>query len=164
MTKSLLNDAQKRSLSVALRMIEETLDKAETLIERGYYRGITYESVCTVNPQTRHELTNIFQQIRELLGELMCLFDLEPEQRDAARQIYADLFYSWEVAEGVKTNMLKRYGTVASGVAQILDPRLDRLIELVRTAGAKLQTCVADQAENHKQKLMNIDKENDHGS
>lgn len=100
--KCLLNDAQKRSLLVALRVIEEALEKAENLMEQGYHLGITYESLSTVSLQTRQTLTSIFQQIRELMGHLMRLLGLEPERRDIARQIYADLFYSWEVAGGSK--------------------------------------------------------------
>lgn len=60
--------------------------------------------------------------------------------------------------------MLKRYGAVASGVAEVLDPYLDRLIELIHTAGMQLQMHTCARSDHHEQEPRNMKKENEHGS
>lgn len=136
----MLNDSQKRSLSAALRVLEEALHDAELLLTGGDRSGITFDLTCRIEPHVREKIMMLCPSIRERLQALATCFSLEPEVKDAGRQIYANLFYCWEVLEGVKSRMLKRYGAIEPGLPERLDPQLDALIELLRTACDALQS------------------------
>jgi len=127
-----------RSVTVALRVLEEALDRAEQLLTRGTCRCSTYEVTCAVDAPCRENVLVLIERMREKIQNLSSVLGIEPEMQDAGRQISASFFYCWEVLEGAKAGMLKRYGAVSPTLTEMLDPLIDELIGLLREAGNEL--------------------------
>jgi hypothetical protein len=128
----MLNDAQKRSLSTTLRVLEEMLNEAEWILTMGGYSRIMYEVTHDSAPSAKDKVLETMSHIKEKIKSLAEQFDLEHKVQQANRKVSANLLYCWEILEGAKTDRLRGYGKIEDGLKELLDPQLDSLIELIR--------------------------------
>jgi hypothetical protein len=136
----MLNDAQRRRISVTLSSLEEDVHDMERLLKSEDYIGIVYEMVNDVSATARDVLIDKMALIKEKVRSLEERFSLDREQRTVSRQIFARLTYDWTTLEEIKASHLTGYGAVAEGLKDSFDPELDEIIGLIREMEALLQT------------------------
>jgi hypothetical protein len=69
--------------------------------------------------------------IRERIGAVAKQFVLSKRSSDVSRHFMGKLAYGWEILAGAKARYQRGYGTVAEGLAEVLDPQLDDILVLV---------------------------------
>mgnify|MGYP001619196867 FL=1 len=127
----MLNKEQKRGLTIALRIVEENMQKIEQLLEIKTYEGILYDTNCSVAPDAKEEILKRVSLVKDRIKILSNLFALEKEYREGLRKIFGILPSCWEIIENVKSKRLKRYGDVQDGLDNVLDPQLNRITDLI---------------------------------
>jgi len=127
----MLNEAQERNLSVTLRIVEDRLRDIDQMIEADDYKGLLKETkndVPVAAKDSMHEKTTLIMGRIKMLTER---FNLVKDQNEVSRLALARLSYCWEILEDAKTIKMKRYGDIHDGLAVILDPELDAIINLI---------------------------------
>ena len=127
----MLNKDQKRGLTIALRIVEENMQKIEQLLENKTYEGILYDTKCCVTPDVKEEILKRVSFLKARINYISDIFVLEKESREGLRKIFCILPSCWEIIENVKTKRLKRYGDVQNGLDNVLDPQLNGITDLI---------------------------------
>jgi hypothetical protein len=136
----MLNDSQKRIVSVTLGSLEEDLHDMERLMEGGDYTGVVHEMDNDIPAPAKDAMIREIAQAKDILRVLAERFSLERKKRNASRQCFARLTYNWTTLEEIKTGYLKGYGAVDDGLKDTLDPELDALIGLIQEMKRLVQT------------------------
>ena len=122
--KHILNPYQRISLLVTLWHFEESLRRAESLLNGAEVEGILFRQRLNISrskqAQVRQEITIALDQIRELSR----LFAFDAEEQDPARQIIGEISVHWSNLLDSRSIKLKRYGKVHPQLAEKLDPRI----------------------------------------
>jgi len=135
----MLNEAQRRDLSVTLRIVEESLKDIEQISNNGNKIGILYEVRNNIPQAVKDEVLKKIILIKDEIKILAEKFDLEKEYKEASREAFGKLLHCWLILQEAKTNSLKRYGDVAPGLEDALDPHLNIIIDLIRELEHLLQ-------------------------
>lgn len=125
-----LNQYQKQSLAVTLRLLEKTVDDIDALLSSDH-RGLLYQVRTEIPPEREADLRRLSSDVRAALAELARRYELPVQQEDGLRIIAARLSSAWENLEDSHPRKLRRYGQVAPGVAEELGPQVEALIYLV---------------------------------
>jgi len=128
----LLNANQKRSLSVALRLVEEIFDEVESLILSGPRQGTLLEFTGKLSAEEGKELLERLALGRQVVKEMVRRFALEKVPLDLRSRLTASLTYLWTVLADAYSKDLRDYGPISEELPQFLDPSLDRLEDLVQ--------------------------------
>lgn len=131
MTGLMLNEYQRRRVSITLSSLEEDLHDIEERLKSGDYTGILYEMKNDMSLQIRDFLIDNIAIIREKISNLAERFSLRGEIRMLSREIYGEMSVLWVSLEETKARRLRGYGEVAKGLADLLDPALDEIIALL---------------------------------
>lgn len=127
----MLNEYQKRGLSITLRIVEETMQDIERILQNGTYTGILYDMKCSISPKAKEEFFKRASLIKERIKIISKIFDLKKEHREAIHDIFGKLPYCLEIVEDAKAKKLKRYGDVSNGLDNALDPQLNIITDLI---------------------------------
>lgn len=125
-----LNQYQKQSLAVTLRLLEKAADDMEALLSSDRL-GLLYEVRTEISPEREAGLRRLSSQIRRILADLVQRYQLPLQQEDGLRIISARLSSAWENLEDSHPKKLRRYGEVDPQVAEELAPKIEALIHLV---------------------------------
>lgn len=128
--KDLLNPAQAISLFTVLKMFEENLRQINFWLDGAEINGILYHSKLHLPADKATLAKEIVAHALNLIEMLAKEIKLEPIEEDPARQIIGQMSVSWANLVDTRSRKLKRYGEVNSGVAEALDPHIDRLARL----------------------------------
>ncbi|MFN3533124.1 MAG: hypothetical protein ACK41Q_11510 [Candidatus Brocadia sp.] len=127
----MLNEYQKRGLSITLRIVEKTMQDIEHILHNGTYTGILYDMKCSISPEAKKEFFKRASLIKDRIKIISRIFDLQKEHREALHEIFGKLPHCLEIVEDVKAEKLKRYGDVSYGLDKTLDPQLNIIIDLI---------------------------------
>ena len=126
----LLNPSQRNAVTITLRLFEEQLRQCEEWLEGREETGTLYRQRLSV-PEKRRRLVK--KQIAQALACIADLADrcgLSAEEENAAGMLSAGFAESWSALCDVHSDKLVRYGQLAPGLAQTLDPSIEAMIEL----------------------------------
>lgn len=128
----MLNQAQKTSLTITLRITEMFLDEIEKLIlQNGTGYHSMYKYTDTPSNESRDKIINDISQCKVIIKTIKDEFQCEAENMSIPKLIAGRLSYLWEVFEDTKSDKLKRYGDVDLALKDRLDPLLITLMELL---------------------------------
>jgi hypothetical protein len=127
----MLNDYQKRGLSITLRIVEENVEYIEQLLKSRGYSGVLYETRYDLTDEIRDELSKRIPLVRAELGRIADKFQLGKKNEAASNAAFGKLPYCWEILENAKAKRLRQYGDIAEGLGGKLDPHLDTLIRIL---------------------------------
>jgi len=135
----LLNDFQKNSLSVSLRLLEKRILLLESLLESGEKEGALYRFRVDLNEAEIERFREKIAFIRQLVLAIMEKFRLEPSEDYFSRHLKGLSSYFITVFEDEKAAKLRRYGKVSPGLPRELDPLIEELLAHIRSlpAGAE---------------------------
>ncbi|NOY78746.1 MAG: hypothetical protein GXO76_12855 [Calditrichaeota bacterium] len=131
MDKALLNPAQKNSIRIALRLLEERLFWIETLLSQKEHRGILYSFQNDLSHSQISHVQTLFQEIEGLIARFKEVFDLPSEEEKLSQIMNGSTSYFWSIIADKKADKLKRYGDVSPDLSRELDPLVDHLIALL---------------------------------
>lgn len=129
--ETLLNPAQRRSVLLTLRLLEERLHQAQRWLEGEVITNARLSRQRLDLPAERREAA--LTLIGEALGvvdELQQALVLEVEEIELTARIRADFSASWAELCDVRATTLRRYGEVHPALTDTLDPALERLAHL----------------------------------
>jgi hypothetical protein len=124
-----LNENQKRTVTVTLRLLEEQLVETERLMEQDE-QGILYHRVARFTPSQRETMGALIAQMRADIERAAREFHLARQERNAAMEIAGSLALAWESLEEIRSPKLKSYGEVDPSLTETLDPIVQRLVKL----------------------------------
>ena len=128
----LLNEAQKRSLNTALRLLEERLFYVELLLKNGPYRGILFNLEIDLNKNQREQLENTIKKLKRLIAQMKNILELKVKNSDLSSLLQSSAIYFWTIFEDEQPEKLKRYGAVHQNLHQVLQPLLQELIATLK--------------------------------
>lgn len=127
----MLNEYQKRGLSITLRIVEETMQDIEHILHNGIYTGILYDRKCSISPEAKEEILKRASLIKARIKIISKIFDLKKEHREALHEIFGKLPHCLKIVEDAKAKRLKRYGDVSPGLDKAHDPQLNIITDLI---------------------------------
>lgn len=127
----MLNELQRRRVSLTLLGLEEDLHDIEEHLKRGDYRGILYGITNDIPSPTRDAMISKMTLIKEKISELSERFSLRGETEMLSREIFGKMSVIWVSLEETKAGRLRGYGGVAEELHDLLDPALDEIIVLL---------------------------------
>jgi hypothetical protein len=127
----MLNDSQRTSLKIALRLVDEQMKKIEAVLENPREVGAIYEFHDDLSPAMRELIPGKVAAIRAILKDVKDRFTLSPEIIVASREAFKSLPYLWQVLQESTSARLRRYGEVDPRLGPALDPELKKLEKLL---------------------------------
>jgi len=127
----MLNEYQKRGLSITLSIVEESLRDIEHILNSGDDMGILYEVRDNVPAAIKDKLLRKMALIKDRIKIVAAEFNLEKRYTEANRETFGKLVYCWKILEDAKAGKLRRYGAVKPGLEEALDPHLDMIIDYI---------------------------------
>lgn len=127
----MLNDYQRRGLTVTLRIVEESLEHIERILKNDGYSGILYETQYDITKEICNEISNRIPPAIAEIEKIADKFHLEKQIGWASNAAYSKLPYCWEIIENARAKRLKRYGDISRGLGEELDPHLDEIIKIL---------------------------------
>ncbi len=133
----LLNDSQRRSLTITLRRVELAVwHLEEQLTRQNQPQLILTRYVNQPDERQRQALLYLIQLVRQEVATLVAEYQLAAANHDVTRNLMAEFTLLWCDLEDVRPKKLTRYGPVAPQAQHYLDPPLQHLIQLVLTIDA----------------------------
>ena len=129
MDKDILNEAQRRRVSITFAMVEKELLEVEELIQSGRRAGILYEIENDVPDEIEGPLIEKINSIREKIDNIKAEFSLHKETMSLTQKLGSKLSLLSVDVEEIESKRLKGYGEIAEGLKESLDPRLSEIKE-----------------------------------
>jgi hypothetical protein len=128
-----ISDIHRRGISTALGLLDEMLCRFEEWARGRERHGVLFHELNPLSPAQRKAVRAEIEKMRRILRDLQALFDLEPQTRNVAQALWSESIAFWETLVETEAKPLRRYGPAPAGLAEVLDPRIERLIQgLVR--------------------------------
>jgi len=131
MSGSLLNESQRRGLTVALRALERDVAEVERLVLHPPRLALRRHAADLTDEEVR-AILDLAGRLRTEIAALAAQFELEPEVVSTRRTIAGRFSLEWSALEGTRPDKLRRYGRVDPALEAALGPGLDRPISLTR--------------------------------
>jgi hypothetical protein len=126
----LLNPSQLLSVTIVLRMFEENLRQADSVLKEAESNGILYHRKLFLEPvkrQAAQKLINTaYKEIAALAGEL----GLKPKVDNPAGLISGEMSESWVNLMNSSSSKLKRFGEVDPRLENVYNPPINHLAQL----------------------------------
>ncbi len=127
----LLDEYQKRGLTVTLRVVEEIIHDIERTLTEGERHGIFKDMRDDIQADNKAEILSKLPVIRERITDVKDAFGLEKIYRENTNEVLGRLNFCWEILIGSKAKGLAGYGSVSKGLDEVLDPQMDAIIKLI---------------------------------
>jgi hypothetical protein len=126
---ALLNEAQRRAVTVALRQFERALSTVEHVLAGGEC-GRLYRDQADFTPEQRARLEALVRLARQRLDALAERLALPIEVLSGRRIVAAVCSSAWETLSDAAPRVLRRYGAVHPDLEQRIGPDIEALAEL----------------------------------
>jgi hypothetical protein len=127
-----LNEAQKRSVSVTMVLVDQALALCERLLRQGGEQGLLYMIEDDLSTLQKDKLLQRIQEMRQILEQLDVSFQLTHHVSTLTQLIGGELTYLWTTLEECASHRLRGYGLVSEALKSNLDPLLVQLIARIR--------------------------------
>jgi hypothetical protein len=127
-----LNEAQARSVSVTMVLVDQALALCERLLQQGGEQGLLYMIEDDLSTPQKDKLLQRIQEMRQILEQLDVSFQLTHHVSTLTQLIGGELTYLWTTLEECASHRLRGYGPVSEALKSNLDPLLVQLIARIR--------------------------------
>lgn len=128
--KELLNAYQLNAVMLALRSFEENLRQADAWLQGKEDIGILYQHKLRLSNGKREAARKQIAEALTQIAELAHRLDLQAIEENRAGLIRGQLTVSWANLIDRRSQKLSRFGEVDPGLAEVLDPDIDRLAQM----------------------------------
>jgi len=122
-----------RAISTALAILDEHLCEFESYSKGHEIRSALYELHNDLTPVQRQRLASLVAEMQGVVTELKEVLGLEGKVREVERLITTTCTVEWISLTEIGGRYLGRYGAPPAGLVEYLDPKLEFLIERLRT-------------------------------
>ena len=136
-----LSDNHRRGISSALFLLDRMLCGFEDYARGREVRSVFYIEQNILSRDQKKRLLAEIAQMRDLLRDLKDGLGLDVKTEDVGRHIWGHCSTFWEVLVEIQSRFLKRFGEPPPQLAEYLDPRIDVLIEHVRSVADLVRGC-----------------------
>jgi hypothetical protein len=126
----LLNSAQRASLTIVLKMMEESLRQADQWLNTPESDGILIRRKINLTEEKRAKVLDEILAGLEFVSQLAESLYLQPVDEDLGAEIRGQMSINWANLMDTRAKKLARYGEVDPRLAQVLDPGIERLAYL----------------------------------
>lgn len=133
---SLLNTAQRNSLTIGLRALEMHLREADAWLQGREERGILYWRSLNLPPDQREAARAAIAAALARVAALAKRFELAATEEDLGAVIAAQVSVDWANLCDMRSAKLRRYGEVDPRLATFLDADVDALAQLALSLAA----------------------------
>ncbi len=130
--RDLLNPYQRSSLRTTLLSFEKSLRTAKAWLDGKEEYGILYRAKIDLSAARREEAQREIESALEQIAELSRVLEIEKEEADPLSMIRAEMSVAWANLWDSRSNKLARFGKVAEGLSQRLDPDIIRLADIAQ--------------------------------
>ncbi|NPV71436.1 MAG: hypothetical protein HPY55_12455 [Firmicutes bacterium] len=127
-TAELMNESQRRSLSVILALLDEALFDFEAWADGRERRGIMYSETNDLSPAQREKVRRHVIALREEVDVLRSDLNLQMRTQSVRASIFARASSLWEGLVDSEPRRLRRYGEVNPEMEEYLAPRVKALV------------------------------------
>lgn len=129
--QNVLNEDQHRVLSSRLGRLDRQLHDMGRMLSDEPPHGAMFEVTNDFTPEETARLLALLRDARERIKILRDRLGLSDQREDMRRHFVGYFSIIWTLLEDSHAAKLKGLGEVAPGLAQSLDPEIDKLIEIV---------------------------------
>jgi hypothetical protein len=129
----LLNEPQRRSLQISLRAVERLIDQCRQMravATRGDEAGVLLLRHAALSEAELAELQRLEEAAMKQLRLLRDAFALEPETEDLRRHLQSAFSILWADLKDERPEKLVRYGALDPNASAVLEPAIQKLVEL----------------------------------
>ena len=145
-----ISDNHRRSISITLGLLDETLCRFQSWAEGGCSEGVLYRQQNDLTRNQRETILREVAAVRRLLDELKDALALEPRTEQVAGAVWSQSLGHLEALVELGSKYLQRYGQMPVGFAEYFDPRIEAIIEhilrIAQTAGHSDPDATQEQA------------------
>lgn len=128
----LLNESQRRSLSVTLRRVELAVWRLEERLAREPSPDLVLTRFTNApNEAQRAALLKLVIQVRSEVARIAEDYNLEEGEENFLRSVMGEFTLLWADLEDTRPQKLRRYGAVHPQIQDALGPPIQRLIHLM---------------------------------
>lgn len=135
-----LGNNHKRGISTTLGLLDEALCEFESWANGRETRSALYREKNDLSPERREKILGEVAQMRDMLRELRDTLGLDGTVRSATKEIWGRCLGLWDHLAELETRYLRRYGEPPPGLAEYLDPKAVRLLELLQGISSLVKT------------------------
>jgi hypothetical protein len=136
---ALLNANQEQSLGTTLGLVEEDLKRLQQILLLGKDRGLFSHIIDDLTPEEKLSIQGKFDRLMDCLAELKKFFDFPTIKKLRLRwEIQAISLHLSVLLGDVMSPKLSGYGEVDPGLREALDPKLEKMISILRRIDADL--------------------------
>ncbi len=126
-----LSPNHERAVSIRLRVLEERLALVRYLMDVDE-QGVLYRrDHAEFTPDQRTRIESLMATLHAEIAGLAEALRLRCEDQDAAGKIVGLLAMTWQSLGDIRARSLRGHGEVDPGLAERLDPAVERLMDLV---------------------------------
>jgi hypothetical protein len=123
----------KRAISATLTLLDEMLCEFEEYAQGRERHGALYHERNSLSDKQRRGIQSEVAAMRRTIRELKEALRLTGRRDEAAQHIWGRASAFWEVLVETQSRYLRRYGELAPGLKECLDPRIEVLIAHLQT-------------------------------
>jgi len=128
----LLNESQRRSLTITLRRVELAVWRLEErMAQQSPPQLILTRFTNPPNSEQQAALLQLTRRVREEIAQLTFDYDLEVGEENVLRSVMGEFSLLWCDLEDTRPHKLRRYGAVHPQAHDTLGPPIQRLIQLM---------------------------------
>lgn len=134
-----LNPRQRNAVTVALRAFERQLREVDEWIRGREQAGTLYRRGLVLSEERRVLVSTRVVEALSGIAELADRLGLEPQEEDAASTLRAAMSACWATLCDLRSDKLRRYGSISPLLPQMLDPAIEALAAMALSIADSVQ-------------------------
>lgn len=127
----LLNESQRRSLTITLRRVELAVWRLEERMAQPSPQLMLTRFTNPPDSDQQAALLHLTRRVREEIAQLVYDYDLEAGEENVLRSVMGEFSLLWCDLEDTRPQKLRRYGAVHPQAQNTLGPPIQRLVQLM---------------------------------
>jgi len=127
-----IGENHRRAISATLAMVDRTLCLFERWAKGQDVQSVLYKERNNLSPRQRVAILRIIRDIRRAIGEIHQSLQLTDDVEITVTTIRGHCSILWVALEELQARHLRRYGEPLPELGEYLDPRVQKLIRLLR--------------------------------
>ncbi len=129
----ILSENYNRAISTTLSLLDEALCEFGLYSKGHEIHSVLYEMRNHLSPAQREKLASVVAEMQGVLREVRHVLRLESKVRDAEHSIIGSRTVLWISLSEIQGKGLRGYGEPPPGMTEYLAPKLEFLIQSLRT-------------------------------
>lgn len=130
-SNNLLPDNHRRSLSVTAKMIEESLNEIESILNGNSDQKVTEIIEPSYDSDTKEKIFEVIREIKVANTQMFNELSLTPQKTYESRILQSQAVYLWVILIDCTSKNLIRYGELTLEECKLIDNYILKILALV---------------------------------